>query len=66
MKLTVNFDKLDVEFVAHGAMVVRWADKWWSWMASLGAAVGVTTCGPMVTWWPTGPTSGGLGGDPEW
>ena len=31
-------------------------------MASLGAAVGVTTCGPMVTLRPTGPTSGGRGG----
>ena len=33
--------------------------KWWSEMASLDAAVGVTTCGPMVTWRPDGPTSGG-------
>ena len=37
MKLTVNVDKLDVKFVAHGAMVVRWAHKW------LGAADGVST-----------------------
>ena len=61
MKLTGNFDKLDVKFVAHGAMVVRWAHKWWSWMASLGAVLGVTTCGPMAPWWPAGHTSGGPG-----
>ena len=47
---------------AHGHMAARWAHKWWSEMASLDAAVGVTTCGPMVTWRPDGPTSGG----PRW
>ena len=50
----------------HGYMAAHWAHKWcpgwWSGMVSLGAAVGVTTCGPMVTWWPTGPKSGGRGG----
>ena len=44
---------------AHGDMVARWAHKWWPGLASLDAAVGVTTCGPMVTWRPDGPTSGG-------
>jgi len=44
---------------AHGDMAAHWVHKWWSGMASFHAAVGVTTCGPMVTWRPDGPRSGG-------